>query len=156
MSLSWYSGTAKIPAIKDYVRGLLKANKKFIIFATHLDVIRGIEACVQKEQVGYMLIVGETPTNERRSGCERFQSNPDCRVAILSIGALVVSIKLTIYKINPFRSCITRYNAYSCIYCSFCWITLDSRINWTGLYFWILMVLMLSLGWRQSTQTWTE
>eukprot|EP00039_Didymoeca_costata_P014284 m.229012 g.229012 ORF g.229012 m.229012 type:complete len:1110 (+) comp15985_c0_seq10:264-3593(+) len=94
-SLFVASGTAKIPAIKDYVRGLLKANKKFIIFATHLDVIRGIEACVQKEQVGYMLIVGETPTNERRSGCERFQSNPDCRVAILSIGAASQGITLT-------------------------------------------------------------
>ena len=89
------TGTAKQNGVVEYVKELCEAGEKFIIFATHIAMMRAIQSCVEKEGAGYMMIMGETPALERREGVARFQGDEKCRVAILSLGAASQGITLT-------------------------------------------------------------
>ena len=68
------TGSAKLPGVTEYVKELCSSNVKFIVFAHHKEVVRALQTCVEKEKVGYMVITGDTPADERRAGVERFQN----------------------------------------------------------------------------------
>jgi len=90
------TGKAKLPFIVSYISDLLAASSgKFLVFAHHLMVLDGIEACLKKEKAGYFRLDGSTPPAVRQEGVERFQTDPECRVALLSITAGGTGITLT-------------------------------------------------------------
>ena len=89
------SGAAKKKAVATYIQGMCESGEKFIVFANHLEMIRSIQATVEKAKLQYMLIVGETPAEERREGVRRFQNDDKCRVAVLSLQAASQGITLT-------------------------------------------------------------
>jgi SWI/SNF-related matrix-associated actin-dependent regulator 1 of chromatin subfamily A len=95
MAMYVATSTAKVEAVCGYVKELCESGEKFIVFANHLAMIRALQSTVEKKEVGYMLIVGETPAEERREGVHRFQNDELCKVAILSLQAASQGITLT-------------------------------------------------------------
>lgn len=89
------SGLAKAPAVRQYVRALIRGGAKFLVFAHHLDVLAEVEAAVAAERVKYIKIIGETPAGERHAQVKRFQQDEAVRVAVLSVTAAGQGITLT-------------------------------------------------------------
>lgn len=89
------TGEAKIKGIKSYVRDLLESEVKFLIFAHHKTVLNQIEKLVRKNKVKYIRIDGSTIGEERFDLVNKFQTDPNCLVAILSINAASTGITLT-------------------------------------------------------------
>jgi SWI/SNF-related matrix-associated actin-dependent regulator 1 of chromatin subfamily A len=69
------TGKAKLHFIVSYISDLLAAGSKFLVFAHHLMVLDGIEACLKKEKAGYFRLDGSTPPAMRQAGVERFQTD---------------------------------------------------------------------------------
>lgn len=88
------SGKSKLPGICDYISVLINSEVKFIIFAHHLDVLNGIELCVKHHNIDYMRIDGSTKPEQRQYNVNKFQTDDNCRVAILSIQAAGAGITL--------------------------------------------------------------
>jgi SWI/SNF-related matrix-associated actin-dependent regulator of chromatin subfamily A-like protein 1 len=74
----------------DYVRDLLEGVQKFLLFVHHQFVMDAFAALLDRQGVGFVRIDGHTPSDLRQAHCNRFQSTPDCRVALLSITAASV------------------------------------------------------------------
>jgi SWI/SNF-related matrix-associated actin-dependent regulator 1 of chromatin subfamily A len=89
------TGMAKLPAVEAYIEDLLEAGVKFLVFAHHLAVLDGIEAKLKRLRVDYFRLDGATPMQKRHADVERFQSDENCRVALLSITAGGTGITLT-------------------------------------------------------------
>jgi hypothetical protein len=72
-------------------------SNKVLLFAHHQEMMDALEAMVRDEwQVGYIRIDGSITNNEHRgSMCDRFQTDPQCRVALLAIKAAGMAITLT-------------------------------------------------------------
>lgn len=85
MGLYMETGRAKIDGVVNYVRTMCQGGGKFLVFAYHVEVLRAIQACVEKEAVSYIMIIGETPVFERQRYVRQFEDDPNCRVAILSL-----------------------------------------------------------------------
>ncbi|KAG6450653.1 hypothetical protein O3G_MSEX006680 [Manduca sexta] len=91
------SARVKIPAICKYIKQLLDnpTTKKFLIFAHHKIMINAISETLDERAVHYIRIVGSTPTASRADLVEKFQHDPTCRCAVLSITAANAGITLT-------------------------------------------------------------
>jgi len=102
MELWRATGAAKMHAVKEYLVELFTANEniKCIIFAHHKFVLDGIEDLLLNgtSLIGpgkYMRIDGSVSQDQRSIRVADFQSNPNCRVALLSITACAEGITLT-------------------------------------------------------------
>lgn len=83
---------AKVPAVIDHLHNAFEDGHKIILFAHHKDVIAQIRA----EFAGQCaVLVGDTEKQERQDAVDRFQSDPNCKLFIGSIGAAGVGITLT-------------------------------------------------------------
>ena len=102
------TGVGKIPGVKKYLDNFLDSSEtsKCLVFAHHIDVLDGIEKGVSEykyrssksgklKKIKYMRIDGSTPHHERQLNTKKFQTNPDCRVAIIGMLAGGVGITLT-------------------------------------------------------------
>ncbi|XP_039997891.1 DNA annealing helicase and endonuclease ZRANB3 isoform X2 [Xiphias gladius] len=79
---------AKAGAVKDYIKMMLEAEQlKFLVFAHHLTMLQACTEAVIEAKAGYIRIDGSVPSSERMQLVHRFQSDPETRVAILSIQA---------------------------------------------------------------------
>ncbi|XP_047211461.1 DNA annealing helicase and endonuclease ZRANB3 isoform X2 [Girardinichthys multiradiatus] len=79
---------AKAGAVKDYIKMMLEAEQlKFLVFAHHLTMLQACTEAAIEAKAGYIRIDGSVPSSERIKFVHRFQSDPDTRVAILSIQA---------------------------------------------------------------------
>ncbi|KFP55596.1 DNA annealing helicase and endonuclease ZRANB3, partial [Cariama cristata] len=79
---------AKAGAVKDYIKMMLENDKlKFLVFAHHLSMLQACTEAVIESKVRYIRIDGSVPSAERIHLVNRFQKDPDTRVAILSIQA---------------------------------------------------------------------
>ncbi|KAJ3673121.1 hypothetical protein LUZ60_006495 [Juncus effusus] len=61
--------------------------QKTIIFAHHLKVLDGIQACMSNNGIKLVRIDGSTTPRERQDAVESFRSSPDVRVAVIGITA---------------------------------------------------------------------
>ena len=86
---------AKIKAVVNWVVDALQQGRSFIFFAYHLNVLNAVEEAVKILNIGYIRIDGSTPSHKRTSYVETFQTDPNIRIAILSIGAAGAGITLT-------------------------------------------------------------
>ena len=89
------TGLAKMKGITAYIKDLIEAEVKFLIFAHHHVVMNAIERVLIQHKVGYIRIDGNVNGQERFNLVERFQTNEDCMVALLSINAASTGITLT-------------------------------------------------------------
>ncbi|WP_210498580.1 DEAD/DEAH box helicase [Vibrio crassostreae] len=94
------SGIAKTPQIVSYISDQLDSNpdEPLIIFVHHQKVLKEIEDSLVKTfpKLEYIKIDGKVADKKKRFDmAEHFQSNPDCKVALLTIGAASVGLTLT-------------------------------------------------------------
>lgn len=79
---------AKAGAVKDYIKMMLEAEQlKFLVFAHHLTMLQACTEAAIEAKAGYIRIDGSVPSSERIQLVHKFQSDPETRVAILSIQA---------------------------------------------------------------------
>jgi len=71
------------------------AAPKILVFAHHRHLVKGIADMLAAEGVGHIVIDGATPPAERLGLCGTFNTDDDCRVAVLSIKAAGVGLTLT-------------------------------------------------------------
>ena len=87
---------AKIPHVIEHVDGLLAADTdgktKALVFVHHHSVGDALAAHYGGTA---MVIDGRTPMADRQAAVDRFQTDPGCTVAILSIAAAGVGLTLT-------------------------------------------------------------
>ena len=106
MELWRMTGQAKLAAMKDYLTEILSSpeSPKCILFAHHKFVMKGLEDLLVKilPAGGYMRIDGETHSNSRGEQVKRFQTDPTCKVALLSITSCSEGITLTAASIVIF------------------------------------------------------
>ncbi|KAM3585176.1 uncharacterized protein V6R79_009542 [Siganus canaliculatus] len=82
------TAVAKAGAVKDYIKMMLEAEQlKFLVFAHHLTMLQACTEAVIEAKAAYIRIDGSVPSSERIQLVHKFQSDPDTRVAILSIQA---------------------------------------------------------------------
>jgi len=89
------TGTAKLDAVCEYLNDKLEMGAKMLVFAHHSHVLDGISDMLIKKHVDYIRIDGTTTAENRAALCERFQTDPSTRVAVLSIKAANSGITLT-------------------------------------------------------------
>lgn len=73
----------------------LKENRKCLIFAHHLNMLNGISDWMKQQEVGSILITGSTSRDQRELQLMKFRSDPDCKVAVLSIEIAATGLTLT-------------------------------------------------------------
>eukprot|EP01132_Coremiostelium_polycephalum_P006804 gene6804-8443_t len=95
MQLYVETGRAKLKASQEYILNLMNDKKKFLIFAHHSEVLDGLEQTIISARANYIRIDGSTPASVRQANVNRFQNNPNCTVALLSITAAGTGLTLT-------------------------------------------------------------
>ncbi|VDD79343.1 unnamed protein product [Mesocestoides corti] len=87
--LRYFMETCRVKqqAVGQYVSDLLEADRKFILFAHHQEMLDAMSSILESKSVGYIRIDGKTPSEQRSVVCERFQTEDNCKVALLSITA---------------------------------------------------------------------
>ncbi|XP_026157049.1 DNA annealing helicase and endonuclease ZRANB3 [Mastacembelus armatus] len=87
---------AKAGAVKDYIKMMLEAEQlKFLVFAHHHTMLQACTEAVIECKAGYIRIDGKVPSSERIKLVHKFQTDPETRVAILSIQAAGQGLTLT-------------------------------------------------------------
>ena len=89
------TGEAKLPGIRDYVNYLVDNSCKFLIFAHHSEVLDAIEDEIIDDKIGYIRIDGKVAIDKRQDLVNKFQTDEECLVAILSITACATGLTLT-------------------------------------------------------------
>lgn len=89
------SGEAKIKGILEYLEDLLSYDKKYVIFAHHLNILDKIQEFAEKKKVKFMRIDGSVDPMKRGLFVKDFQEKEDVRLAILGIKAASTGLTLT-------------------------------------------------------------
>ena len=100
MELWRLTGQAKLAAVKDYLNCTFSGAPegfKCILFAHHKFVMQGLEDLLVKEfpAGSYVRIDGEVAHQQRADLVRRFQTDPECKIALLSITSCSEGITLT-------------------------------------------------------------
>jgi SWI/SNF-related matrix-associated actin-dependent regulator 1 of chromatin subfamily A len=83
---------AKVPYALDYIREQLESVPKMVVFAHHHVVIEAFAKAFPVESVS---IYGEVSVEDRHKAIDKFQTDPACRLALVSIKAGGLGITLT-------------------------------------------------------------
>ena len=86
------TAVAKIPYAIEYVEGLLESESKIVVFAHHQDVLL---AFAKKFPLNSITIDGDTSPQNTQLRVDRFQTDENCNVALISIQAGGVGLTLT-------------------------------------------------------------
>ena len=86
---------AKLNGICEYVKSLLDNEIKFMLFAHHQIVLDKIEDLAEERKVDYIRIDGTITGQKRFDMVQKFQTDPQCKIAILSITVACTGITLT-------------------------------------------------------------
>eukprot|EP00126_Sphaerothecum_destruens_P011009 Sdes_comp20839_c0_seq2m17519 len=97
MDLYRHVGGLKIKPVLNYLKDLFDSQEggKFLVFAHHTSVMDSISEWLTAHSVNFIQISGKTNIKERETLCHRFQQDPECRVALLSITAAGVGLTFT-------------------------------------------------------------
>ncbi|CAL1546880.1 unnamed protein product [Lymnaea stagnalis] len=97
------SGDAKIGPVREYIEMLCDNEElKFLVFAYHHDMMNGVQQTLWEKKVKFVRIDGTTKSLDRQAYVTQFQSDPQTRVAILSILAAGVGLTFTSAKLVVF------------------------------------------------------
>ena len=98
---------AKTKAVAEYLETLLDSSEttcestdsdsceKFLFFGHHASMLDAATEMLRRKKVPHIRIDGSTDTNARQSLVDRFQRDPNARVAVLSIKAAGMGLTLT-------------------------------------------------------------
>lgn len=84
---------AKVPQAVEYIRDALESSEKIVVFCHHQDVAAALFDSLA--DFAPRLITGAVEVSERQARVDRFQTDPDCRIIIGTIGAMGVGHTLT-------------------------------------------------------------
>ena len=90
--LYYLTALAKANGICNYIKGLLKYDYKYIIFAHHSFLLNRLEKIMKERNVGYIRIDNKEE-EQMRDYIDKFQTDPQCRVAILNIVHNKITLK---------------------------------------------------------------
>jgi len=95
--LQYFAATseAKTKAVLEYISDFLEGEAKFILFGHHQLMLNAISQMLHKKKVSFIRIDGSTTANARQALVEKFQTDEDCLVAVLSITAANTGLNLT-------------------------------------------------------------
>lgn len=96
-TLKQITARGKFKMAADWITTFLEDHPahKLIVFATHKDVIDGIEAMLTKAGVTPLILTGDTKAEDRQRFVDLFQKDPSFRVFVSNIQAGGVGITLT-------------------------------------------------------------
>ena len=89
------TGKAKIKGVLEFTETLIENRTKFIIFAHHFEMLDAIEDQVVRKKVSHVRIDGRIEVQKRYEAVKKFQLEPECLIAILSLTACSTGITLT-------------------------------------------------------------
>eukprot|EP00922_Rhytidocystis_sp_ex-Travisia-forbesii_P017257 GHVS01025768.1.p1 GENE.GHVS01025768.1~~GHVS01025768.1.p1 ORF type:complete len:544 (+),score=45.01 GHVS01025768.1:1209-2840(+) len=89
------TGRAKMKGACEYISYLIQAECKFLAFGHHREMLDALEEQAMKDKAQYIRIDGSTAQDKREGLVKRFQNEPSCQVAILSITACGHGLNLT-------------------------------------------------------------
>lgn len=98
---AYYAGTAaaKVNAVRAYLAHFIpNTTDKCIIFAYHIVMMDGIEEELDDLNVEHVRIDGSKDEDDREAFIHRFQTDDDCRVAIMSLISCSTGLNLTAAK----------------------------------------------------------
>ncbi|VDP02766.1 unnamed protein product [Soboliphyme baturini] len=89
------TAVAKLPAVNQYITEMTERNGKFLVFAHHRVIMDSLSSLLAVKSVGFIRIDGSTTSENRKKLCDQFQTNPEVKLALLSITAASTGITLT-------------------------------------------------------------
>lgn len=89
------TGISKSKGICDFLDVLIDNETKFILFAHHLELLSDIESFVVRRRRDYIRIDGSVPPGKRHQLVSKYQSNEECKIALLSLTASSQGVTLT-------------------------------------------------------------
>lgn len=89
------TAVAKVRPVLDYCAQLMKSNGKFLLFGYHELMLDAVETWLKERNSLWIRIDGKTEMTERQSLVDRFQRDPQCRVALLALTAAGAGLTLT-------------------------------------------------------------
>lgn len=81
--------------VSEYISNMKDPNEKILLFGHHKAMLDGLQQVVEELNIGHVRLDGRTDKKQTRNIVELFQTNPECRVAILSMTSAGVGITLT-------------------------------------------------------------
>ena len=93
--------------IKELMRNIKEktGNHKIIVFSQFVTMLKLIEKSLQKEQISYEYLDGQSSRNEREQSVQRFQTDDLCRVFLISLKAGGTGLNLTaadyVFLVDP-------------------------------------------------------
>lgn len=160
--LKMATAQAKIPGIINYVATTVEKHRlskeKLILFGHHQCMMDALKEAVEKagknHPVDFILISGDTPSNQREVLAEHFRSDPNCLVAILSMQSSGVGHNFTcastvifseldwnpsmhlqcedrVHRIGQSRSCVIQYLLAEGTADAVLWPLLNSKLSVT-------------------------
>jgi len=88
------TGVAKLRGCLQYIEERLETSCKMLVFAHHQEPLDAAMDQLCKRKIRHIRIDGATPQHLRQQLCDRFQTDDECRVALLSITAAGVGLTL--------------------------------------------------------------
>ena len=100
--LGFEEGSAKLDALADLVDQLAQEGDfKLVVFSGFKQMLRLIGQMLREKEVGYTLMDGDTPSEERFKKMARFKTSPSCRVFLSSdAGAYGINLDTGTHLIN--------------------------------------------------------
>jgi SWI/SNF-related matrix-associated actin-dependent regulator 1 of chromatin subfamily A len=87
---------AENPDVLDYLTDVLtQDDEKALVFSAHHVLMDAVQDICVKNGIGHIRIDQNAAPEERQGLVDRFQSDPDCRVAVLSYGTGKEGLNLT-------------------------------------------------------------
>ena len=79
--------SGKISTLKEIVKDKLKDNHRFLIFSQFVSALNIVKEELEKMDIKYFMITGETSAKDRLKICNEFNENEDYKVVLISLKA---------------------------------------------------------------------
>jgi SNF2 family DNA or RNA helicase len=90
---NYFAGSGKYDEITRNLQSLLEENHKALVFSSFVKHLELVSAYLDKNQISYAWLTGETRNRERE--IEKFQNNKNCPFFLISLKAGGVGLNLT-------------------------------------------------------------
>ncbi len=88
-----HGSSAKLDVLLDNVRGLVQTGHKAIVFSQFTSLLGIVRQQLERHELGYAYLDGQT--RKRQIPVQRFQTDPDCGVFLISLKAGGQGLNLT-------------------------------------------------------------
>jgi SNF2 family DNA or RNA helicase len=79
----------------DKLDTILKSGHKVLVFSSFTSHLGLFQNYFEKQQINYALLTGSSTQKQRKEHVQKFQSNKDCRIFLISIKAGGTGLNLT-------------------------------------------------------------